>query len=232
MPSTKKHLFRDSPYYDKQKLTMSLFGTKYNEADVDYYHEKADIWSNKGKGNLKIDWLATIKNWMCDALKDGKLVYKIHKELDKTVAEIQNNLTTTMTNWQKEEETPVKQAPQPPKSQPIPFPMDLQPYWEECQEKARNGVNPIISASLYDWLLQTGQLSLSPQEIKEVAARAKENYMASIEHGGTPQEKHIFRKLSQEGWENNYDLFVSIGTKAKILAAKDFLYQSIQPIKA
>ncbi len=222
------HLFNKSPYYDKQALTLALFGTKYEEADIDYYHEKADIWSNKGKGNKKIDWLATLKNWMLQALQDGKLVYKKQAEMDKEVEQVAEQITAALTSWQKEEETPVSQVPQPQQAKQMEIPTDWSQHWEDLQEKARKGISPIIAQPIYQWLEDTGQLKLSKDEKIDLFMEAKFQYISELEKSWTPQDKQRLHKMKVESWGNDAELFETVKGRAKALAAKRFLYKSIQ----
>lgn len=71
--STKKIpvLFEESEYFEKAKFSDALFGTSYQDANVDYYHEAAWRWS-KSKPAKKADWLATVKNWMDRDREEGK----------------------------------------------------------------------------------------------------------------------------------------------------------------
>lgn len=64
-------LFRESEYFDKQALRQGLFGTKYEHADIDHYHEDITNWSDS-KGEKKLDWLAAARNWMKRDLDSGK----------------------------------------------------------------------------------------------------------------------------------------------------------------
>lgn len=72
---SKKHLFRNSVYFDnKEKLKEDLY--KRSElniiADIDYYYDSVLDWSD-GDNNKKINWLATVNNWIRRDEKDGKL---------------------------------------------------------------------------------------------------------------------------------------------------------------
>lgn len=70
--TAKKHAFADSPYADAQAVATALAGTDYEHADAAYYHEAIRNWA-EGKGELKVDWLATIRNAMLRDSKEGKL---------------------------------------------------------------------------------------------------------------------------------------------------------------
>lgn len=71
-PRTKRHAFADSPYADVQAVAEALKGTDYEHADVQYYHETIRNWA-EGKGELKADWLATIRNAILSDSKENKL---------------------------------------------------------------------------------------------------------------------------------------------------------------
>ena len=66
------HPFADSPYADVQAVANALNGTDYEHADVAYYHETIRNWA-EGKGEKKLDWLATIRNAMLKDSREGKL---------------------------------------------------------------------------------------------------------------------------------------------------------------
>lgn len=231
MPTTKKHLFTESPYYDKEKLTIALFGTKYQDADIDYYHEKAELWS-ESKKEKKVDWLATIKNWMLTNMREGKFIDKNFKPMPAKLEEMTTGLTKNLTDWQKDEETPPKQAPQPQQATQLELPTDWSQYWENCQEKARNGIHMIIALPLYQWLLDTNQMTLTNDEKKVIFGKAKERYILELTAAYTPQEKTILRKMKQGNWDSDPVLLETVRTRAKILAVREHLYRSIQPIKA
>ena len=67
----KLHLFKNSPYYDielfKQKISED---EKYKAFNLDYYYEVVKVWSEEGK--MKMNWIATAKNWMLRDFKDNK----------------------------------------------------------------------------------------------------------------------------------------------------------------
>jgi hypothetical protein len=75
LPATKKPkiLFRDSEWNDADRLQMALLGTPYETANVQYYVESARNWSD-GDNNRKVDWLATVKNWMARDMTEGKFI--------------------------------------------------------------------------------------------------------------------------------------------------------------
>lgn len=72
------HLFKDSDIFDIAIFTEKLQGTNYEGANVEYYHESANNWSQSGN-NKKIDWLATVKNWMARDMTAGKFITKDFK---------------------------------------------------------------------------------------------------------------------------------------------------------
>lgn len=77
-PKSKKILFSESEYVEKEKISLALFGTQYQDANVDYYHEVIGNWSGANQ-ERKIDWLATIKNWMARDMTNGKFIDKNFK---------------------------------------------------------------------------------------------------------------------------------------------------------
>lgn len=63
-------LFRESVYFDFDLFKMQFFGiAKYEVLSLEDYHENALNWSN-GKGEKRLDWIATVKNWMNRDLKN------------------------------------------------------------------------------------------------------------------------------------------------------------------
>lgn len=137
-----------------------------------------------------------------------------------------NNLAAHFTP--KEEEMPPTEATQPQKATQTEFPMDLREYWEDCQDKAKKGVKMILTIAVYDWLDKTGQLNLSKDEKIDLFMKAKFAYILELEAGGTPQDRHRLREMKTEGWGNNQELLQTVTSKAKILGAKEFLYQTIK----
>lgn len=77
--TTPQHFFYESSIFNKEIFIQSLWGTKYQNADTDYYHEKLKNWS-EGKSIKRSDWLATAKNFMLDDVRDNKYVKKINKQ--------------------------------------------------------------------------------------------------------------------------------------------------------
>lgn len=71
-------LFRQSEIFDKEVFETKLQNTQYALANVDYYHELINNWSDS-KSNKKVDWLAAAKNWMAKDMADGKFITKGHK---------------------------------------------------------------------------------------------------------------------------------------------------------
>jgi hypothetical protein len=68
-----EHSFCQSPYFSLEKLREALANTDYAHANLKYYHEVINNWS-ESKGAKKKDWLATIKNWILRDVQAGKLV--------------------------------------------------------------------------------------------------------------------------------------------------------------
>lgn len=141
-----------------------------------------------------------------------------------------NNLTEHFTP--KDEQTQPTASPQPQQATQLEIPQDWSEHWEDLQDKARKGISPIIVMPIYYWLCQTGRLVLTIEEKKELFKRAKEHYVLQLTAYAIPQERHILRKITQPGWEKDLELLESVRTKAKILGVKDYLYESIKPVKA
>jgi len=97
-------LFKDSEYYILENLVKGLSESKppYCEANAEYYYNSMENWS-ESKGEKKIDWLATCKNWILRDFKEGKLIDKNYKvqqhgksNYPKTAY---TNGTTPFDNW-------------------------------------------------------------------------------------------------------------------------------------
>lgn len=69
------HLFKESEIFDKKIFCARLAGTQYENANVDYYHERALNWS-ESKGAKKKNWLSAIKNWMTEDMTEGHFITK------------------------------------------------------------------------------------------------------------------------------------------------------------
>lgn len=74
------HHFHESQYFDKEILIHALTGTKYQDADIEFYHSAADNWSRSKTANKKSDWLATVKNFMLRDIGDGKFKTKNYQK--------------------------------------------------------------------------------------------------------------------------------------------------------
>lgn len=65
-------LFKNSIFIDIQKL-KKIIGEKYDTANLEYYYEAALSWSDS-KNAKRIDWPATIRNFILRDIKENKLV--------------------------------------------------------------------------------------------------------------------------------------------------------------
>lgn len=84
---SKLTLFSQTQYLDIETFKSAFIGTQYEEANFAYYHEVIKNWSDS-KGEKKLDWIATAKNWMARDLKEGKFVHINYKP---NAAGISNN---------------------------------------------------------------------------------------------------------------------------------------------
>lgn len=85
-----KILFRESEIFDPKAFMMAFFGTEWEalNTDLEYYYNSALNWSDSN-AEKKVDWVATVRNWMQKDRRDGKL---------KTInpqAGAQNGISTT-----------------------------------------------------------------------------------------------------------------------------------------
>jgi len=69
--NNKPHSFVDSEFYDERKFKEQFFGTKYQDADLDFYYESALNYS-KQKNAKYIDWIAAVRNWMLRDMRESK----------------------------------------------------------------------------------------------------------------------------------------------------------------
>lgn len=67
--------FQESAIYDKQAFTAAFQGTDYELADLNFYHEKVNIWRDKKTGEppRRADWVATAKRFMLNDAEDNRL---------------------------------------------------------------------------------------------------------------------------------------------------------------
>ncbi len=70
----KQTLFSETEYINIENFKACFIGTQYEEANFAYYHEVIKNWSDS-KGEKKLNWIATAKNWMARDLKEGKFVH-------------------------------------------------------------------------------------------------------------------------------------------------------------
>lgn len=79
-----KTLFRNSIYFDKNKFKESL--PDWNKAKLLHYYESALNWSDSN-GEMKKDWIATVKIWARKDEKEGKTfdVKKVNPNLQGTL---------------------------------------------------------------------------------------------------------------------------------------------------
>lgn len=71
-------LFRESEFFEKKTFAAALENTQYEPANADYYHEVVLNWSDS-KNAKKVNWLATVKNWMARDMTEGKFITKDFK---------------------------------------------------------------------------------------------------------------------------------------------------------
>ena len=71
---SKQTLFSETEFLDIEKFKAAFIGSQYEEANFEYYHEVIKNWSD-AKGEKKLNWIATAKNWMARDLKDGKFIH-------------------------------------------------------------------------------------------------------------------------------------------------------------
>jgi len=74
-------LFKESQYFNKELFFKSLksAGPPYNQADPKSYYDKAYHWSESDT-NKKVDWMATVKNWIRKDFEEKKMPVDVSKE--------------------------------------------------------------------------------------------------------------------------------------------------------
>tara|TARA_R110002020_G_scaffold244153_2_gene457689 strand:+ start:673 stop:1383 length:711 start_codon:yes stop_codon:yes gene_type:complete len=65
-------LFKNDELYIFDNFKENFIGSKYENADLEYYHEAVKNWADSS-GAKKRDWAATARNFMLRDFKDGKL---------------------------------------------------------------------------------------------------------------------------------------------------------------
>lgn len=83
-----KIYFRESKWSDYQTLRLNLsidpaFVKEYAGVDLRAYIDDALAWSEKGNLTTEKGWFLTLKNWMRNAKKEGKLTMKSQQQLIK-----------------------------------------------------------------------------------------------------------------------------------------------------
>ena len=84
-------MFKNDDLYLFINFKKQFLNTKYENADLEYYHECVKNWADS-KGIKKKDWAATARNFMLRDLKDGKL---------KTINKIISNEQYEYQQWLK-----------------------------------------------------------------------------------------------------------------------------------
>ena len=84
-------MFKNDDLYLFINFKKQFVNTKYENADLEYYHECVKNWADS-KGIKKKDWAATARNFMLRDLKDGKL---------KTINKIISNEQYEYQQWLK-----------------------------------------------------------------------------------------------------------------------------------
>ena len=68
-------LFKNDPLYKFENFSKTFLGSKYENADLEFYFESVKNWADS-KDVLKKDWAATARNFMLRDLKEDKLKLK------------------------------------------------------------------------------------------------------------------------------------------------------------
>jgi hypothetical protein len=73
--NTGLRLFKNDKLYNFDNFKKSFINSKYENADLEFYHEAVMNWADSN-GTKKKDWAATARNFMLRDLKDNKLKLK------------------------------------------------------------------------------------------------------------------------------------------------------------
>lgn len=90
-------LFRETEFVmledGRERFRAALIGrnSAYEMADTDYYYERALNWSDND--NRKVNWVATVANWITDDVSRNKLVKSKTNSHDKTGGKNWNAVT-------------------------------------------------------------------------------------------------------------------------------------------
>jgi len=71
----KLHLFSESEFCNFDLFEIQFANTDYEQADLRYYYESVKNWS-ASKGEKRIDWVATARNFMLKDVQQNKLILK------------------------------------------------------------------------------------------------------------------------------------------------------------
>jgi len=71
----KLHLFSESVFCDFDLFEIQFANTDYEQADLRYYFESVKNWS-ASKGEKRLDWVATARNFMLKDVQQNKLILK------------------------------------------------------------------------------------------------------------------------------------------------------------
>lgn len=106
---------------------------------------------------------------------------------------------------------------------------DWSECWEDVKLAAKAGTmhRMIIPVAVYDWLVRTGKLTLTPDEKKELYKQAIQSFIHKCTDEMAmrrlqPDDRADMRRLGEADWELKYpDLQVRMANLAKIHAVKE-----------
>ena len=92
-------LFRETEFFDLPTFSAAFDGSKYESANMEYYHESILNWSDS-KGEKKLDWIAAAKGWMIRDIKENKFIDKNFKHGNKAFTKPNGQLGTSAARFE------------------------------------------------------------------------------------------------------------------------------------
>ena len=92
-------IFRETEFFDLPTFSAAFDGTKYESANMEYYHESILNWSDS-KGEKKLDWIAAAKGWMIRDIKENKFIDKNFNHGNKAFTKPNGQLGTSAARFE------------------------------------------------------------------------------------------------------------------------------------
>jgi hypothetical protein len=113
---------------------------------------------------------------------------------------------------------------------PLP-PADFTQVWEDILQAAREGriEQKIIGVGIFEWLYETKQLDITPEQGRKYFEMAKSKYLAELTIERLPDRSPelIDWIILKNGYDLSESLEIKIANRAKVLAVKAFAMSKI-----